>query len=65
MFKDGKVDHEAPQHARYKMDLSAKAEAALREELQAEAANNMSAAAAATPQAAVTTSHSSAAINGL
>ena len=36
MFKEGKVDHEAPQHARYKMDLSAKAEAALREELQAE-----------------------------
>ena len=36
MFKDGKVDHEAPSHSRYKMDLAAKAEAAVREELQAE-----------------------------
>ena len=36
MFKEGKPDHEAPQHARYKMELAAKAEAALREELQAQ-----------------------------
>ena len=35
MFKDGKPDHEAPLHSRYKMELSAKAEAAIREEIQA------------------------------
>ena len=36
MFKDGKPDHEAPNHSRYKMDLSAKSEAILREELKAQ-----------------------------
>jgi len=35
MIKDGKPDHEAPMHAKYKMELAAKAEAAIREELQA------------------------------
>ena len=33
MYKDGKVDHEAPMHSRWKMELSAKAEAAIREQL--------------------------------
>ena len=36
MYKDGKPDHEAPLHSRYKMDLSAKAEAAIRAELEAQ-----------------------------
>jgi len=40
MFKDGKPDHEAPLHSRYKLELAAKAEAALREEIQAIAARN-------------------------
>lgn len=35
MYKDGKPDHEAPLHSRYKLELAAKAEAALREEIQA------------------------------
>ena len=35
MYKDGKVDHEAPMHSRWKMELSAKAEAAIKEILQA------------------------------
>jgi hypothetical protein len=30
MFKDGKPDHEAAPHARYKLELAAKAEAALK-----------------------------------
>lgn len=30
MIKDGRPDHEAPAHARYKMDLNAEAEAALK-----------------------------------
>jgi hypothetical protein len=33
MIKDGKPDHEAAPHAKYKMDLSAKAEAFLRAEM--------------------------------
>lgn len=36
MFKDGKPDHEAPLHSRYKMELAAKAEAAIREQLQSQ-----------------------------
>mmetsp|Transcript_47925 Transcript_47925/g.63429 ORF Transcript_47925/g.63429 Transcript_47925/m.63429 type:complete len:96 (-) Transcript_47925:848-1135(-) len=35
MYKDGKPDHEAPLHSRYKLELAAKAEAAIREEIQA------------------------------
>jgi len=35
MFKDGRPNHEAPMHSKYKMELSAKAEAAIREELEA------------------------------
>ena len=35
MYKDGKVDHESPMHSRWKMELSAKAEAAIKEILQA------------------------------
>lgn len=31
MIKDGKPDHEHPLHSRWKMELSAKAEAAVRE----------------------------------
>ena len=34
MFKDGKVDHESPMHSRWKMELSAKAEAAIKEQLE-------------------------------
>ena len=34
MFKEGRPDHEASQHSRYKMELAAKAEAAIKEELQ-------------------------------
>jgi len=34
MIKDGKPDHEAAPHAKYKMDLGAKAEASLRAEMQ-------------------------------
>jgi hypothetical protein len=30
MIKDGKPDHEAAPHARYKLDLSAKAEAMIK-----------------------------------
>ena len=33
MMKDGRPDHEAPLHSKYKMELAAKAEAAIREEL--------------------------------
>ena len=33
MFRDGKPDHESPAHARYKMELAAKAEVVLREQL--------------------------------
>ena len=36
MFKEGKPDHEAPQNSRQKMELLAKAEAAVREEMQGE-----------------------------
>jgi len=32
MYTDGKPDHEAPLHTRYKMELAAKAEAAVRED---------------------------------
>jgi len=35
MFKEGRPNHEAPMHSKYKMELSAKAEAAIREELEA------------------------------
>ena len=38
MFKDGRPNHEAPMHSKYKMELSAKAEAAIREELESESA---------------------------
>ena len=33
MYKDGKPDHEASSHSRWKMELTAKAEAAVREEI--------------------------------
>jgi len=33
MYKDGKPDHEASAHSRWKMELTAKAEAAVREEI--------------------------------
>lgn len=33
MIKDGKPDHEAPLHSKYKMELAAKAEASVREEM--------------------------------
>ena len=36
MFKDGKPDHEAAPHSRYKMELAAKAEAAVKAELPTE-----------------------------
>ena len=36
MFKDGKPDHEHALHSRHKMELSAKAEAAIREEMKNE-----------------------------
>ena len=36
MYKDGKPDHEAPMHSRQKLELSAKAEAAIREQMQAQ-----------------------------
>ena len=32
MIKDGKPDHEAPPHAKYKMDLAALADAAVKAE---------------------------------
>ena len=32
MMKDGRPDHEAPAHARYKMDLAAEADAAIKQE---------------------------------
>ena len=35
MVKDGRPDHEAPQHARYKMDLAERADEAIRQEMQA------------------------------
>ena len=34
MFKDGKPDHEAPQHSRQKAELAAKAEAQIRLEIE-------------------------------
>ena len=34
MYKDGKPDHEAPLHSRQKAELSAKAEAAIRQEIE-------------------------------
>ena len=34
MIKDGTPDHEAPLHSRYKLELAARAEAAIKEELQ-------------------------------
>ena len=34
MMKDGVPDHEAPLHSRYKLELAARAEAAIKEELQ-------------------------------
>jgi len=39
MYKDGKPDHEAPLHSRYKLELAAKAEAALKQEIQTITAN--------------------------
>ena len=36
MYKDGKPDHEHPMNSRQKMELAAKAEAAVREEMQAQ-----------------------------
>ena len=33
MYKDGRPDHEHPLHSRWKMELAAKAETALRQEL--------------------------------
>ena len=36
MYKEGKPDHEHPMHSRQKMELSGKAEAAIREEMQSE-----------------------------
>lgn len=36
MYKEGKPDHEAPMHSRQKMELSAQAEAAIREEMMKE-----------------------------
>jgi len=52
MFKEGRPDHEASQHSRYKMELAAKAEAAIKEELQAEAATMPASAAAASASTA-------------
>ena len=34
MTKDGKPDHEHPLHSRWKMELAAKAEASIREEIE-------------------------------
>lgn len=34
MYKDGKPDHEAPLHSRQKAELAAKAEAAIRSEIE-------------------------------
>lgn len=67
MYKDGKPDHEAPMHSRQKLELSAKAEAAIREEMQAQAATQPASAQATMLQGlpASTSANFSAPIQGL